>query len=289
MHLRMQSLFLKAKREHWAVPAFNVSTAEQVRVIVETAYKMRSPVIIATSEGEASLLTYPAAVGLVGAWKKRFPKHPIFLNADHHHTLKPIEAAIAAGYDMVHIDASKLPDAENIALTKQVVALAHRTGIFVEGEMGNIGGGSERHTTRAVVTQDQLTTPEHALAFVKATKVDVLAANVGNIHGLYRGGKPRVVIERVAAINKVSKTFLTLHGGSGILPKDIHQAIAHGITKINVNTELRVSFVGGLRRVLKSQGQETTPYKLYPVPMGAMAKVVEAKMNLFGSAGRVGR
>lgn len=285
----LHKIFAKAKKAQWAVPAFNVSTAEQVRVVVETAVRLKAPIIIATSEGEASLLTYPVAVGLVRTWKECYPKHPIFLNADHHHRLSSVQQAIAAGYDMVHIDASTLSDNANMKLTKQVVSLAHRAGIFVEGEIGNIGGGSERHITRAVVSIAQMTTIEQAANFARTTGVDVLAANVGNIHGLYRGGKPRVAIDRVQAISQATKTFLTLHGGSGIVAKDIREAICCGITKINVNTELRVAFVGELRRVLKSQAEETTPYKLYPVPMESMAKVVATKIKLFGAAGRAGR
>jgi ketose-bisphosphate aldolase len=276
----------QAQRHCYAVPAFNVSTLEQVRVIVETARWLRAPVIIATSEGESNLMTYHEAVAVVEAWRQHL-RWPIIINSDHHHSFARVKQAVDAGYTLVHIDASRLPYRRNAMLTKQVVAYAHRRGVFVEGELGAIGGGSSRHRGRARVTATELTSPTEAVAFVRATGIDILAANIGNIHGLWSGGKPHVAIARLMAIHRLTKVFLTLHGGSGIPARDIRRAIRHGITKINVNTELRVAFISALRRTLREHRSETTPYELYPAAMAAMGRVVEGKIRLFGAAGRV--
>ena len=281
-----KSLLERARRGRYAVPAFNVSTLEQVRVIAETAARLRAPFIIETSEGESSLMTYFEAVAVVGGWKRHL-RWPIVLNSDHHHSFERVRLAVDSGYTLVHIDASTLPYDENVAVTKRVVAYAHRRGVAVEGEIGFIGGGSERHRQVARVSLEQLTRPAEAVKFVRATGVDILAANLGNLHGLYRGGKPHLAIANLIAIRRRTRVFLTLHGGSGIPPRDIHRAIDHGITKINVNTELRVAFIGGLRRSFQRHPGETTPYKLYPEAMAAMGKVVAEKIRLFRANGRV--
>lgn len=285
MKFYAKPILKKAQRRHYAVPAFNVSTLEQIRVIVETAKRLRSPIIIETSEGESSLITYHEAAAIVESWRK-VSRLPIILNADHHHSFEKIKEAVDAGYSYVHIDASLLRYKQNVRLTSKVVKYAHARGVLVEGELGNIGGSSERHRQRAKVPKGALTKPEEAVAFARATRVDALAANIGNIHGLWQGGKPHLAIDHVKAIRRRTKVFLTLHGGSGIPNKDVKHAIRAGITKMNMNTELRVSFIGALRHSLRIHAGETTPYKLYPEAMDAMAKVVEQKIRLCGSAGK---
>lgn len=282
-----KQLFVLALAKKFALPAFNVSTVEQIRVVAETAARLRSPVLVETSEGEASLLTYPVAAAAVAAWKATL-RIPLFLNADHHHTQAPIASALRAGYTYVHIDASRLPMKENIKVTKRVVAKARAKGVLVEGELGAIGGSSERHAGRGIVPATALTSPEEAVMFVRATGIDALAANVGNVHGLWAAGKPTLVIEHIRTMRRLlPKTFLTLHGGSGIPPAQIRSAIAAGITKVNINTELRVAFIGGLRTALRQAPEETTPYKLYPVAMKALQRIVEEKIRLCGAAGRL--
>lgn len=280
-----RAALLDAQAKHYAIPAFNVSTLEQIRVIVEVAERLKSPVIIETSEGESGLMTYHEASAIVQSWQ-RLVRIPIILNADHHHSFEKLKQAIDFGYTYVHIDASALPYRQNVSLTKRVVAYAHKKGVLVEGELGAIGGSSERHKEKAKVSASQLTIPAEAAAFVKATGIDTLAANIGNIHGLWKGGKPHLVIENIRAIRKLIPVFLTLHGGSGVPEAEVRRAIKAGITKVNMNTELRVSFIGGLRAAFKKSPQETTPYKLYPAAMASMASVIEQKIRLCGSANR---
>ncbi len=285
MKFYAKPILQKAQKYHYAVPAFNVSTLEQIRTIVETAKRLKSPIIIVTSDGESSLITYHEAAAIVNSWRAAV-KLPIILNADHHHEFAKIKAAVDAGYTYVHIDASKLPYNANVRLTSKVVRYAHAHGVLVEGELGAIGGSSERHRERASVPKSALTKPDEAVAFARATRVDALAANIGNIHGLWKGGKPHLAIDHVRDIRHATSVFLTLHGGSGIPSKDVKRAIRAGITKMNMNTELRVSFVGALRHALNTNLSETTPYKIYPEAMEAMGKVVEEKIRLCGSAGK---
>jgi tagatose 1,6-diphosphate aldolase GatY/KbaY len=281
-----RAVLTKARTKHFALPAFNVSTVEQIRVVAEVATKLKAPVIIETSEGEASLITYPIARAVVTAWQKVI-RIPLILNADHHHDFARLKQAIQAGCPYVHIDASGLEYKDNVALTQKVVKLAHSRGVLVEGELGRIGGGSWRHKGRAKFSKTDLTDPEQAINFVKQTKIDSLAANIGNIHGLWSGGKPHLSIDHVRKMRRaMPKVFLTLHGGSGIPDKEVRQAIKAGITKVNINTELRVAFIGGLRQSLRQQPLETTPLKIYPPAMAAMAKVVASKIKLCGADGQ---
>jgi ketose-bisphosphate aldolase len=282
----VHDILTNARQKHFALPAFNVSTAEQIRVVAETAAKLRAPVIIETSEGESSLLTYPVASALVSAWQKTL-RIPLILNADHHHGLDRLKLAIKAGYPYVHIDASELEDKANMKLTKTVANYAHKRGVFVEGEIGKIGGGSFKHKEKAKFAATDLTDTDMAISFCKQTDIDVLAANVGNIHGLWSGGKPHLSIPHIARLRKaLPHVFLTLHGGSGIREAEVKRAIHAGITKVNINTELRVAFVGGLRRSLQRQSSEIIPNKIYPPAMEAMAKVVAVKIKMCGAAGR---
>ena len=171
-------------------------------------------------------------------------------------------------------------------MTRRVVKAAHLKHVVVEGELGRIGGSSSRHMSRIKVSTKDLTEPSEARRFVVATGIDALAANVGNVHGLWLGGKPHLSIKHIATLRRLMpKIFLTLHGGSGIPDAQIRQAIKAGITKVNINTELRVAFVGGLRKSLREHEGETTPYKIYPAAMKAMAEVVARKIKLCGAAG----
>jgi ketose-bisphosphate aldolase len=283
---QVRDIFTKARQKHFALPAFNVSTAEQIRVVAETAANLKAPVIIETSEGESALITYPVARAAVAVWQK-VTGFPLIMNSDHHHDFKRLQQAVKAGYPYVHVDASGLEYKANVALTKRVVKLAHKHGVVVEGELGRIGGGSFVHKEKVKLSEVNLTDPEEAAEFVAATGIDVLAANIGNIHGLWLGGKPHLSIANIRTMRRLMpKVFLTLHGASGIRESEVKQAIRAGITKVNINTELRVAFIQGLRKSLQRQPDETTPYKIYPAAMEAMAKVVAAKIKLCGADGK---
>lgn len=285
MLVKPQELFKKAKKEGYAIGAFNTSCLEITKAIIAAAEEMNSPVIIETSQGEAEYLDFD----VVGAEVKALAvktKVPVVLHLDHGKTKEAAEKAVAAGYTSVHLDGSALPDDQNSKITADVAALAHRQGLNVEGEIGHVAGSSQAHQTEIEIEQTSLTDPAEAVDFVKKTKIDVLAVAIGNIHGVYKN-PPQLDFDRMAAIAEaLPKTFFSLHGGSGIPKNQVKKAIKLGIVKVNVNTELRLAFHEGILHEFEVHPDEVVPYKYLPAGAEAVKKVVENKIRLFGSVGK---
>lgn len=262
----LKEIFKRARKERWAIGQFNISNLETLLAIVQAAKNLKAPVIIGTSEGESKFIGLRQAAALVKSFKENTGL-PIFLNLDHGKNLDYIREAIDSGYDGVHFDGSELPLEENIKRAKEIVKIAEKKGVLVEGEVGVIGG--------------ELTRPKEAKKFVKATKIDSLAINIGTWHGL--GQKAGINFQRLQEINgEVRDVPLALHGGSGVPDSHIKKAIALGITKININTELRMAFTDTLKLVLAKNPEEFTPYKYMAEVITAIQKVVENKIKLFG-------
>jgi len=263
-----------ARKQKWAIGQFNFSNLETLRAIIQAAEKLKSPVIIGTSEGESRFLGLKQAVALIGSFKKR-NRLSIFLNLDHGKNLKYIKEAIDTGYDSVNFDGSELSLEQNIKKTKIVVEYAKKFGVLVEGAVGVIGG--------------DLTDLAQALRFVKETKVDSLALAVGSIHGIEKSGTgPRLNLKRLKEIKeKLGNTPLVLHGGSGIRKEDIKEGIKLGIVKININTRLRITYTDTLKKIIKNKPKEKTPYKYMSKVIEAVQKVVEEKIKLFGSVAKI--
>jgi len=271
----------RAKREGWAVGQFNVSNLETMKAVVAASEKEKSPVIVGTSEGESSFLGLKEAVALVKVFKEKGVS--LFLHLDHGKTFDYIKKAVDAGYDSVHFDGSKLPLKENISITKKVMAYCKKRGVQVEGEVGSIGGSS---TVLKEIPKLSLTEAKEAERFVKETKVDSLAVSVGNFHGVSSSGNPEIDFLRLKEISKAVKdTPLVLHGGSGIPGQSIKKAIGLGMSKVNVNTDLRVAYTETLRDVLKSG--EIVPYKYMPRVIAKVQKIVEDKITLFQSKNKI--
>lgn len=279
--------FTRAKQEGFAIGAFNVANLETIKAVVGAARKLKSPVMIEASGGEVNFIGKKQLAGLVRAFEQE-SGIPILLNLDHAPTKASVRDAIDAGFDYVHFDGSKLPYKENVRITKVLADTAHAKGILIEGEMDAITGSSSDHTAeRAAEYQDNrlYTDPEKAKTFVAATGIDTFASFIGNAHGLYAGEK-KIDIERLRAIRlALPASFLSLHGGSGIPESDIKQAIQNGVVKINVNSELRVAYKKALQEALVSS-DEVAIYKLMPPVIAAVQKIVEEKIQLFGSAGK---
>jgi fructose-bisphosphate aldolase class II len=292
----MQNLkyyFKKAQKERWAVPQFNFSDYTQLKGIANKCSQMRSPFILGTSEGESGFFGLQEAVALRNTLRNKLHT-PIFLNLDHGKSFDYIKTAIDAGYDMVHFDGSKLPVEENIKITRQIKKYAkQKQGLFsgrnvlVEGEMGKIGTDSSKvYEGKFEIKEEDLTLPGDAQKFVEETRVDLLAVSIGNFHGIESSGiNPALRIDVLKSINEATGTILVLHGGSGIPENNIKEAIKFGIVKININTELRLAFSNKLRSELSTD--EIVPYKYLAEPQKEVEKIVEAKINLFGSANRV--
>ncbi len=283
-YLLMKSLkqyFQEAKAGGWAIGHFNFSTADQLKACAELAMELKTPIMVATSEGEADFVGREQAVALVRSWQAEGA--PIFLNADHHKSWETAKAVIDAGYDTVLIDASKLPYEENIALTKKVLDYAKSINpeMMVEGELGYLRGSSEVQEKVEISSADY-TKPEEAKDFVTRTGVDRLAIVFGNIHGIVTKQEEILDIPTLQAIvPAVPDTFLVLHGASGLKDEDVKEAIKNGITNVHVNTELRVAYHDAIEEELTKEPNETTPYKFLGPSYEATKKIVREKLELF--------
>jgi len=279
--------FKKAEQQKFAIGQFNFSDFSQVKGIVEAAKKLKAPIILGTSEGESKFVGIKEAVAMRNVLRKETGL-PIFLNLDHGKSLDYLKEVIAAGYDMVHFDGSKLDFLENAKTTQNVIRYAKRKGILVEGEMGNIGTESSKvYEEKFEIKEEDLTKPEEAKKYLAKTKANLLAISVGTFHGVdSTGTSPHIRIDRLKEIKKeLGSTYLVLHGGSGTPEEDIREAIKQGIVKININTELRLAFANALKATL-CQNNEITPYKYLPEAIRAVETIVEAKIKLFGSVGK---
>ncbi|MBU1289802.1 class II fructose-bisphosphate aldolase, partial [Patescibacteria group bacterium] len=234
----MLNIFKEARQNKNAIGAFNASGLEGVRAIVQAARKLKSPVIISTSESEKKFIGGKQIKAAIDAWREETGL-PIVLHLDHGKSFEIVEEAIQDGYDSVHFDGSALSFKENAEITKRVVEFAKNNGVLnVEGEMGYLRGGSELHEAVEIKEED-LTVPEEALRFVQETGIDTLAIAIGNIHGIVKNENlknPHLFLERLKEISDIlgEKAFLCLHGGSGTPEEDIKKAIELGIVKINI-------------------------------------------------------
>ncbi len=285
--MKALEILQKAKAGGYAIGAFNVSSIETLRAITQAAQKLKSPIILEASDGEVNYVGINELVALV-TLSRQETNLPIILNLDHGKDFETCKKAVEAGFDYVHIDTSKLPLSENVAVAKEVVKLAHAHGVLVEGEMDHIEGSSEDHTKedpRSLQKAGVYTDPQKALDFVGQTGIDVFASFIGNLHGVY-ANEIRLNLELLDKIQQaLPNTFLSLHGGSGINNADIRQAVKSNIVKINVNSELRIAYKMSLQESLNASN-EVAIYKLTPPAIKAVQDVVESKILLFGSANK---
>lgn len=275
-----------ARKRKVAIGHFNISDIAGLQGIFEAAKELQLPVIIGLSEGEREAVGAKNAAALVKNLREQYD-YPIFLNADHTHSLEKIQEAVNAGFDAVLFDAGKLPLEENIEKTKEVVAWvrATRPEVLIEAEMGYIGSSSTIMTEvpeGAAVRKEDLTDPDIAARFVKETGVDLLAPAVGNLHGMFKNApNPDLDIDRIAAISDDTGVPLVLHGGSGIKNEDFVAAIASGISIVHINTEIRLAWRQGMERALREKPDEVTPYKLLIDAKEEVKKVVSERLKLF--------
>ncbi len=275
-----------AKKNKVAIGHFNISNLETLHAIANAAKKLNVPVIIGVSEGERDAIGVPMARAMVTSIAFEL-EHPIFLNADHTYSLERVKEAIDAGYDSVIIDAAKLSKEENFALTKQCVEYAKQVGaltgqdILIEAELGYIGQSSkvmDKIPDGVGLDPESLTHADEVAEFVAATGIDLIAPAVGNIHGLIKGGNPKLNIERIAEITAASPAGVVLHGASGIGLDELKAAVDAGVRIVHYNTELRVAYEQALAKFIQENPEETTPYKLTKTATEAVSKVVEEKL-----------
>lgn len=281
-----QEILTKAKNEGYALGAFNAGNVEITKAIAQAAQNQQAPIIIETSAGEAEHFGMKSFLSVVENLRQEI-NLPILANFDHGPGLEECQQAIEAGYSQVHFDGSNLPYEENIKITKALAEQAHQKGILLEAEIDKILGDSRYHeeVAESVQATGNYTDPEKAADFVSQTGCDILAVFIGNIHGTYQTTK-KLDLERLKLIRDKVGCFLSLHGGSGLQETDIKQTISLGVVKINVNTELRVAYRETLENVLRGS-DEVAIYKIMPPVMAAVQRVVEEKILLFGSNGKI--
>ncbi|MBI4148783.1 class II fructose-1,6-bisphosphate aldolase [Candidatus Woesearchaeota archaeon] len=293
----------KANRQKYAVGAFNTNNMEIVQAIVRAAEKVRSPVIVQTTEGAieyAGLDTLKCLV-LSAAEQSRVP---VVLHLDHGKDLTLIRQCMNRGYTSVMIDGSHFPFDKNVKVTRKVVRWARAKGVSVEGELGTIGGAEDLVSSRRIL----YTEPKTAVDFVDKTGVDALAIAIGTSHGAYKfQGKATLDIKRLADIKRRLKMPLVLHGASGVpesvvakaekygaklgkpegVPDtQIRLAVKNGINKINTDTDLRLAFDAALREVIATKPDVFDPRKILGPARDCMQQVVEHRIRVFGSANK---
>jgi fructose-bisphosphate aldolase class II len=286
----LREVLAQAQAARTAVGHFNVADLVLLKAVFAAARELNVPVLVGASEGEREFVGTRQLAALVRSLREEHD-FPIFLNADHTHSLAKAVDAVKAGFDAVVFDLSALPFEQNVRQTKEAVEALKgiNPSVLVEGEIGDIGTRSEIHAQAPDLSRG-LTTPDDARQFVKSTGVDILAPAVGNMHGMLEsmvqgGTRKRLDIERIRHIKEAARVLLTLHGGSGTNDNDLRKAIAAGINIVHINTELRVAWRRGLEYGLAKKPDEVVPYKILPAAVDSVREVVSSRLKLF-SEGR---
>lgn len=285
-----RELFKRSKNEHFAFGSFNADNQETVRAIAQAAQSKKSPALVEVSHGEVEAIGLANLRDMIDNYKAELGVE-LYLHLDHSPSVEAAKAGIDAGFESIHIDLSQAKkDAsheEIVSAAQQVVEYAKTTGAIVESEPHYFGGGS--NVFKKAFVYDEIkkffTKPEEAKAFVKATGIDTYAVAIGNLHGLYPVPK-KLDITLLRQISSSIDCYLSLHGGSGTPPEQFKEAAQYGISKININSELRKAYRITLEHQLKANPEEYAVVKLMPPVIAAVQAVVEGKMDIFGSSGR---
>ncbi|MDP3995148.1 MAG: class II fructose-1,6-bisphosphate aldolase [bacterium] len=300
-----KKLLLKAQKGGYAVGAFNINNMEIAHAIVEAAEREKAPVICQTSEGslEYAGMDMLLAIGRQLASSSHIP---VSLHLDHGKHPEVVKAAILAGYQSVMYDGSPHPFEKNVEITRGITELAHKHNASVEAELGAIAGIED---FVSVEQKDaHLTNAEQAREFVKKTKCDFLAIAIGTSHGAYKfSSASKLDIERLKAIQRAVKVPLVLHGASsvpkklvvqvekyggdlgkpmGVSDRDLKAAVKNGICKVNTDTDLRLAFTAGVRKILKQKPGEFDPRNILMPAYEEMVAIIRWKIKLLGSSNK---
>lgn len=277
-----KDLLNQARQDRYAIPAFNIHNMETIQAVCETAAELGSPVILAATPGTVKYMGEEFLLSMARAALKVYPI-PISLHLDHFDDPIMLKRLIEMGYPSVMIDASHYPLADNISIVKDVVTLAGKYNVSVEAELGHLGG---KEDDVDVDEKDALLTdPLEAREFVFQTGLDSLAVAIGTAHGLYKS-EPELDYHRLQQINKEVDVPLVLHGASGVPEEDVIKTIALGVAKVNIATELKLAFSGGLKEYFANNPNATDP-RDYMAPGKKRMKLVAAdKIRMCGSMGK---
>ncbi|WP_455810731.1 tagatose bisphosphate family class II aldolase [Clostridium butyricum] len=283
MILSTREMLLKAQREGYAVPAFNIHNMETLQVVAETAMEMKSPVIIAGTPSTIEDYAGPDYIKAMAEVAANKYDIPIAIHLDHFEDVEAIKRDIDIGFKSCMIDASKKPFEENISIVKDVVEYAHRYDAVVEAELGKLGG---KEDDLVVDEKDSMyTNPDDAAEFVDKTNVDSLAIAIGTAHGLYKG-EPKLDFERLKEIRSKVSIPLVLHGASDVPDELVKEAISLGICKVNVATDLKIPFADAVKKFFNENSKESDPRKYMTPGKEAMKEIVKHKIEVCGSANR---
>ena len=288
--LRARHLMQRARRQKFAVGAFNIDNQETLVAVARAAAKLDAPVIVSLSQSEVDVIGLDNARDLVDNYRAEYGVE-MYLNLDHAPTVEAAKRGVDAGFEFIHIDIAganhSASESEVIAVTREVVEYAKFTGAIVEGEPHHFLGSSTLHSEKIDYAEVKKTfsTPEGVKEFVDATGIDTFAVSIGNLHGKYPVPK-KLDLELLAEIRKVVNVNLALHGGSDTPARYFEEASKKGVTKVNINSDMRFAFRSALERVLDENPHEFAIIKLMPPVYDAVQKVVEAKIKSFGSAGK---
>jgi fructose-bisphosphate aldolase class II len=282
--------FDRARKGHYALGAFNLDNQETLKAVVYAAKAKKAPVLVEVSKGEVDALGLDNIRDLVDNYKADYEVE-MYINLDHSPTVEDAIAGITAGFECIHIDISQAnheaTDKEIIEDTKKVVKAAKLTGALVEAEPHYFGGSSNLHTEKIDYTEIRKTfsTPQGTKAFVEATGIDTYAAAIGNLHGKYPVAKV-LDLDLLREIRSAIDCNISLHGGSGTPGHYFIEAVKIGVTKININSDMRIAYRETLEKELQENPTEFAVVKLMDKVIESVQKVVEAKIDTFNSAGK---
>ncbi len=288
--LSARELMDRARGERFAVGAFNIDNQETLIAICKAAKNLSSPVLVELSDGEVKAIGLKNVRDMVDNYKQEYGIE-MYINLDHSPDVDKAKAGIDAGFEFIHIDVSQAnhdaTDEEIISATKEVVEYAKKTGALVESEPHYFGGSSNIHTE--AIDYDEIkktfSTPAGARSFVDATGIDTFAAAIGNLHGKYP--VPKILdLELLKKIRENINCNISLHGGSGTPLNYFEEAVKIGVSKININSDMRYAYRVTLEKMLAENPKQFAIIKLMPPVIEAVQKVVEEKIRAFNSAGK---
>ena len=286
MLVNAKEMLEKARDGGYAVGAFNINNLEWTKAILLTAQELGSPVMLGVSEGAGKYMTgFKTVAAMVRAMDESLGiTVPVALHLDHG-TYEGSKACIEAGFTSIMFDGSHYPIEENVEKTRELVKLAHENGLSIEAEVGGIGGEEDGVTSRGEVADPA------ECKMITDLGIDMLAAGIGNIHGIYPPDWEGLDFETLEAIKKATGNIpLVLHGGSGIPVDMVKKSIALGVSKINVNTECQLAFAAATREYIEEgkdrKGKGYDPRKLLAPGFEAIKATVKEKMERFGSVGK---
>lgn len=289
MLVSMKEMLADAKKNHYAIPAFDISNYDMMKAVLETCEEEGSPALLMALEPDLQGRDMSLMAAMVRGASDHF-RIPVCFHLDHATDFEYIRRASDAGFSSVMFDGSALPFEENAARTAAITAFAHSRGITVEAELGRVGNaqvGNIKDSVRNENPEDTLTLPEEVARFVNLTDVDALAIAIGTAHGVYEK-TPTLRIDRLDEITAVCDRPLVLHGGSGTPDDQIKEAIRHGITKINIFSDVVGAMNAGLKVKLNNLTNPSTwPAFVFDDARKMMKNVVREKIHTFGSAGRL--